>query len=368
MLGRQLERLAGGATQPRPLLVTGDPALLDELLRLCAAAGVEPQVACDEVAARPDWAQAPLVVLGDDVAARLVPARVARRDGVLLVGLDPHNSTVWDLAVALGADGVGFLPDAQPWLLGRLADVGDGSVARGVILAVVGGRGGAGASTLAAALAVVAVGAGVPTMIIDADPLGGGIDMVLGREDEVGLRWPDLASAGGRLPAESLRLALPRVGGLTMLSCGRGESLQLPVEAARTVLETAQRSHDLVVVDLPRWPDPVAENVLSAATRTLLVVPAEVRATAAAARVALGAGLMARDLRVVVRGPAPERLTGELVADALGLPLAGWMDAEPGLARALDRGRPPASDPKGPLATLSRAVLADVLPARRRVA
>ena len=36
--------------------------------------------------------------------------------------------------------------------------------------------------------------------------------MVLGREDEAGLRWPDLASANGRVSAESLRLALPRAG------------------------------------------------------------------------------------------------------------------------------------------------------------
>ena len=285
-----------------------------------------------------------------------------------MVGLDPNNSDAWDLAVALGADGVVFLPAAQSWLLDRLADVGDGPVASGVTVAVVGGRGGAGASTLAAALSVVAAGDGVPTMIVDADPLGGGIDMVLGREDEAGLRWPDLAFADGRLSAESLRLALPRAGRLTMLSCGRGDSLQLPVEPARAVLDAARRSHELVVVDLPRCVDPVAEHVLSTATLTLLVVPAEVRATAAAGRVAVGVGLVAGDLRVVVRGPSPGRVTGELVADTLGLPLAGCMEAEPDLAGALEHGRPPASDPKGPLATLSRALLADVLPARLRVA
>jgi secretion/DNA translocation related CpaE-like protein len=348
--------------------VTADPGLLDELLRLCAAADVEPQVAHDEVAARQVWAGAPLVVLGDDIAARLVRTHVSRRDGVLLVGLDPNDSGVWDLGAALGADGVVFLPDAQSWLVGRLADARDGSVAVGAVVAVVGGRGGAGASTLAAALAVVAAGGGVSTMLVDADPLGGGIDMVLGREDEAGLRWPDLVSADGRLSAESLRLALPRAGRLTMLSCGRGPSLQLPVGAARAVLDAARRSHELVVVDLPRWVDPVAEQVLSTATLTLLVVPAEVRATAAAGRVAVGVGLVAGDLRVVVRGPSPGRVTGELVAETLGLPLAGCMQAEPDLAKALEHGRPPASDPKGPLATLSRSVLASVLTARLRVA
>jgi secretion/DNA translocation related CpaE-like protein len=368
MAGRQVERSQSRRPEPRPLLATADPGLLDELLRLCAAADVEPQVAHDEVAARRAWASAPLVVLGEDLAARLVRTRVSRRDGVVLVGLDPNDSHVWDLGVALGADGVVFLPDAQSWLIGRLADAGAGSGASGVVLAVVGGRGGAGASTLAAALSVVAAGSGVLTMLVDADPLGGGIDMVLGREDEPGLRWPDLASADGRVSAETLRLALPRVGRLTLLSCGRGESLHVPVEAAQAVLEAARRSHELVVVDLPRCVDPVAEHVLSAATLTLLVVPAEVRATAAAGRVAIAVGLLAGDLRVVVRGPSPGEVTGELVADQLGLPFAGWMEAEPDLAWELEHGRPPAADPKGPLATLSRAVLAGLLPARLRVA
>jgi secretion/DNA translocation related CpaE-like protein len=368
MAGHQVDRPSAGRSQPRPLVVTADPTLLDDLLRLCAAADVEPQVAHDDVAARQEWANAPLVVVGEDLAPGLVRGRVARRDGVLLVGLDPAKVDVWDLGVALGADGIVFLPDAESWLVGRLADVGDSSAASGVVVAVVGGRGGAGASTLAASLSVVAAATGVETMLVDADPLGGGIDMVLGHEDEPGLRWPDLASAAGRLSAESLRLALPRAGRLTMLSWGRGESLKLPVEAARAVLEAARRSHELVVVDLPRWIDPVAENVLSAATLTLLVVPAEVRATAAAGRVAIAVGLLAGDLRVVVRGPSPGKVTGELVADELGLPLAGWMRAEPNLSWKLEHGRSPVSDLKGPLATLSRALLAGLLPARLRVA
>lgn len=364
---RQVERSPATRREARPLLVTADAGLLEQLLRLCAAADVEAQVAHDEVAARQEWSRAPLVVVGDDLAAGLVRTRAARRDGVVLVGLDPGDSDVWERGVALGVDGVAFLPDAQSWLVGRLADVADGQVSSGVVVAVIGGRGGAGASTLSAALSLVAAASGVPTMLVDADPLGGGIDMLLGREDDAGLRWTDLASADGRLRAESLRLALPRAGCLTMLSCGRGESLQLPVEAARAVLEAARRSHDLVVVDLPRWVDPVAENVLASATLTLLVVPAEVRATAAARRVAGGVGLLAGDLQVVVRGPSPGKLTGELVADTLGLPLAGWMRSERGLARQLEHGRPPAADPRGPLATLSRAVLAGVLPARQRV-
>ena len=75
---------------------------------------------------------------------------------------------------------------------------------------------------------------------------------------------------------------------------------------------------DVVVIDLPRHVDDAAEEALAAATVTLLVVPAEVRAVAAAGRVAVAVGLTARDVRVVVRGPAPAGLNASVVADTLG--------------------------------------------------
>jgi hypothetical protein len=60
-----------------PLFVTADPILLDELLRLAAAAGVTPEVAPDPPTALRSWASAPLVLVGVDQAApmaRIDPA------------------------------------------------------------------------------------------------------------------------------------------------------------------------------------------------------------------------------------------------------------------------------------------------------
>jgi hypothetical protein len=59
---------------PRPLVLTTDPSLLDELLRLAAAAGAEPDVADHVAAAVPLWRDAPLVVVGLDSAADAVAA------------------------------------------------------------------------------------------------------------------------------------------------------------------------------------------------------------------------------------------------------------------------------------------------------
>ena len=105
----------------------------------------------------------------------------------------------------------------------------------------------------------------------------------------------------------------------------------------RAVLSAGRRANELVVVDLPRSLDDGARAVLGLATTVLLVVPNEVRAAAAASRVAAGLGLLCADLRVVARGPSPTGLTGDRVAAALGLPLVADLRAEPGIDSALER-------------------------------
>jgi hypothetical protein len=126
-------------------------------------------------------------------------------------------------------------------------------------------------------------------------------------------------------------------------------------------MDAARRGRDLVVVDLPRRLDDAAVLALEAADRALLVVPAELRATAAAARVAETIAPHCGDLAVVVRGPAPGRLGAREVASALGLPLAGTMRPESGLSAALERGEAPAASGRGPLAALCGRIVADLI-------
>jgi secretion/DNA translocation related CpaE-like protein len=345
----------------RPLLSTADPDLLDDLLRLCAVAGVEAQVAHEVAAARTDWLSAPFVLLGDDVSQGALTAGLPRRADVVLVTRDRGDPRSWERAAQLGAEAVVVLPDAETWLVDRLAGAPAGPVTEAATVSVLGGRGGAGASTLACALAVRGAARG-RTLLLDGDPLGGGLDLVLGAEGVPGLRWPDLATATGVLSPSALVEALPRPGGLTLLSWDRGPARPLPEEAVRSVLAGVRRSHELLVADLPRAGSaPVVETVVAASDLVLLVVPAGVRAAAAAARVAAAVGAWTGDLRVVVRGPAPSGLTAEDVATSLGLPLAGWLRPEPGLAAALERGEPPGGSGRGPLAELSAALL-DLLP------
>jgi secretion/DNA translocation related CpaE-like protein len=264
------------------------------------------------------------------------------------------------LAHEVGADHVALLPDAEPWLVEQFADAADGRPHDAVSVCVIGGRGGAGASTLAAALAVTSARLGLRAMLLDGDPLGGGIDLVLGGEETGGLRWPDLGDARGRVPPKTLREALPRVGELTVLSWDRRDTVSIPLPAMQTVLRAASRANDLMVVDLPRRLDEAAAAAAERADVTLLVVPAEVRATAAAARVAASLALVTSDVRLVVRGPGPSRLPGEVIAESLGLPLAGQIRDEPAIVAALERGEPPGRRGRGSLADFCQGFLVEL--------
>lgn len=344
----------------RPLVITGDPDLLDDVLRLAAVADVDVQVAHAVANARNAWPDAPLVIVGIDLATELVRSGLPRRSGVLLFSratAEEGEAGVWRRGVAIGADHVVFANEADNFVIDLLADAAEGVEAAPVI-SVVGGRGGAGATTLAAAMAITAVRLGKRALLVDGDPLGGGIDLVVGGEEASGSRWPDFVSARGRVSCATLAGVLPRVNELVVLSWNRGETGAVPPDAMRSVLSAARRGVDLVVVDLPRHIDAAAQEALAKSTHTLLLVPAEVRATVSAARIAASLREYTADLRIVVRGPAPSGLTGDIIADSLELPLAGNLAAEPRLVDALERGQAPAGSARSPLARFCAAFLA----------
>jgi secretion/DNA translocation related CpaE-like protein len=347
--------------EPRlPLVMTGDPDLLDDLLRLAAAGGSEVDVAPDPAAARPRYADAPIVFVGVDQIESCLRARLPRRARVVLVGHGEIPDAGWAAAQPLGIEHIVTLPLAEPWVVDRFAERLRPS-ATGRLLAVLGGRGGAGASILAGGLAVTAVAAGHRTLLVDADPLGGGLDLLLGWEQVDGLRWGALAGAGGRVDPPALLEALPHRGDLVLLSFDRDVLPAVPGEAMAATLDAARRGRDVIVADLPRRLDDAAVLALQAADRAVLIVPAELRATAAAARVAQNARLHCSELSVVVRGPAPGKLRPREVAAALSLPLAGSLRPEPALCRALERGEAPAAGGSGPLADLCRRLIGELM-------
>lgn len=348
----------GAPTEPRPLVACADELLLDDVLRLSAAAGTTPLVTSAAAAARRSWSTAPLVVVSTSIAEELAAVCPARRPRVVVVDRDADDARAWMAAVRIGAEHVHVLPADEEALIDDFANCLDTAQDRATVVSIVGGCGGAGASTFAGALAVSSSRADRSTLLIDADPLGGGIDMVLGGEEVTGLRWPDLAATSGRISGRSLRAALPRMSALSVLSWDRGDVLTIPADSMRSVVTAGQRSHELVVVDVPRRMDAAAEEAVMRSDLTLLVVPAEVRAIAAAGRILGRVRPLAPELALVVRAPGPSGIGADVVVDALGLPLLATMRVDRRVAESIDEGRGPVVGHRRGPAAAADAVLA----------
>ncbi len=345
----------------RPLLVSGEPGLLDEVLRLAAANGTEAEVVGPGAVAdvRRSWGTTPMVLVGDDCASALAALRLPRREGVLLVGQGGDPQT-WRRAVLAGAEQVLELPADRDLLADLLAACTDGPAGAPVVC-VVGGCGGAGASVFGAALATAAAADGARSLLVDADAWGGGLDLAVGGERVEGLRWADLAATSGRVSAPTLRDLLPSMQRLSVLSWDRGVATPVPAASMRAVVAAGQRGYQLVVVDVPRRLDAAAEEALVRADRTVVVVPAEVRAVAAATAVVTAVARVSGEVGLVVRGPGPSGLDAEAVADSLGVPLLAAMRPERRLAESLDQGLGPLRRRRGPLGRACAKVLATVL-------
>lgn len=338
----------------QPILLTRDRSLVDEVARLSAAAGVRPDVYDDPLAALGAWPGAPLVLVGADLVDEVATARPGRRDGVHVVGWAPADG-VFRAALAIGAGTVGELPVCEAWLVDLLAD-SEEAPGRGRTVGVIGGAGGAGASTFACALGQVAAARG-PTLVVDTDPLGPGLDRMLGVEATAGVRWGDLASSSGRLGARSLREAVPRsVSGVGVLSWSSGAVAEPDATVVREAVAAAQRGHDLVVLDLARHGPALVDALVARCDRLLVVLPATLGGVASTVRLldrvrpASGAALAVR--RGGVSWVDVERATG--------LPVAVEVPEQRGLLEAVDLGLGPVRHLRVPLARAARQVLEEV--------
>lgn len=365
----------------RILAVIDDQSLHAYTDRVTAAAGLQ-AVRTSDPSSRRVWASAAAILLDTQAARRCAERRFPRRERIFLVSHTDPGSAGWEAAVAVGAQRVVALPAEDHELMALLSDAAEASQAsqvsaasregaRGPVVAILAGRGGAGASVFATALALAAA----ESLLIDGDPWGGGLDLVLGTETESGLRWPDLSPAGGRLNYPALRDALPRRHGVSLLSGSRvfyddpsrndptrngtgdigdiGDIGSLPLAE---VIDAGSRAGVTVVCDVARHPTPATETALGAADLVVLITTADVRSCAASAAIAKWASADNPNTAVLVRGPSPGGLRPIDIARILGLPVLASMRPEPGIRTRLECGGLRLRR-RSPLAAAARKVL-----------
>ena len=355
--GRDVLPLPPAVRSARPLVVCADEDLLDEILRLLAAAGAEAERAAGGPALRRAFRDAPLVLLGADALGSAALRSLPRRPGVVVVAGAELPPEEWAAAVEVGAERVVVLPRDESWLLARSAAAVRAPVERGPLIAVGAACGGGGASTVAAALAVAAPDGAV---LVDADVWGGGLDLVLGAELAEGLRWPELTGLRGRVAGDALLAALPEVDGVHLLAADRARAVPVPAEALAAVVDAARATGGTVVVDLPRpgadGPGEGPRGILADADLAVLVVPARLRAAAAARLLVTGPASPWESARLVVR-EVPGGLGADDVAGLVGCPVLAELPHDRGAVARGERGKPPGVGARTPLARVARLVL-----------
>ncbi|MEV7607184.1 septum site-determining protein Ssd [Paenarthrobacter sp. NPDC089322] len=331
------DQSADGSWTPRDpadiLLVTGDAYLQEEAKRIVAAAGGSLRTAADVGEAVHGWDTADVVLVGSDV--RELPPR--RQAPSVLLGRSAEGDGLWRLAAALGAERVAVLPEAAAWLAEHLSLSGSPDPG-GRVLGIVGGSGGAGATTTSVWLAQAAANHGVSTLLMDGDPLGGGLELAVTVQEIPGLRWPDFSETRGSIDPGQFRDSLPVAGGFAFLSWpGTREPVVAPDPGAvAAVLDAARRSFELIVVDIGRGGEGV-RTLAWDCDRILLLTTAHLKPAVSAARILQE--LPPLDTGLLLRAGSPAAIDAQVIAESLELPVFGTVPKVRGVAAGTELGR-----------------------------
>lgn len=275
----------------------------------------------------------------DPVAVQLVDAAALTADSpsravtpgapplLVITGEETVAVQTWQSALGIGARGLLQLPGDSELLLSHLSALSRPR-SQTAMIGVAAGHGGAGASSFAARLAAAARRHG-PVVLIDADPLGGGLDLLVEQSETSGVRWADLDGLGSQDGA-ALREGLPVVDDVALLVAGEAPGPQ--AAALSRALTALAPLGGTVIVDLSPSLVPTAAEHLD---HLLLVTTATDHAVRAAARRLSTWPNPPGRMTALVRRRGP--LHPAEVAEDLSLPLAAaFHDSPAGTVPLLD--------------------------------
>lgn len=264
-----------------------------------------------------------------------------------------------DLPSAEGQAGVYVLPAQAADLLraiGALALTPAEVHSPGTTVAVVGAAGGAGASTLAAAVCRGAVGAGHTATLIDAHWLSGGLDLLLGLENDPGARWGEIEIGEGALSRDALRSALPTTeDGIAVLTFPR----QNVADPYRLSVEELNRAVGAVATAGVTVVDASMDLLPARCDLAVIVLPAELRAAAAAARLVAECSASSIPHALILRDGGWSALSAEEIEHTTRSRVLGRIRTVRGLTRSVEQAGLAGHLPRH-LATAAQAVLGEV--------
>ena len=164
--------------------------------------------------------------------------------------MNGQTAAQWANTAGMG----GFAPSSPTsrQVQSELADAGQTSAPDNVI-AVDGAAAGIGASTLAALLSRELTERGCKCVLVDADLAGGGLDVLLGMENEDGTRFGDVSAPLGNIDGKALLRELPVWDGVPLLACDPWKNENPQSWEVQACVRALAQARDAVVVDVGQW-------------------------------------------------------------------------------------------------------------------
>jgi secretion/DNA translocation related CpaE-like protein len=310
------------------LLLTGNDRLKSEFKKFVAV--TQSELVIGEMASREQIKNAYRVFIDQESGISKID-----HDDVVLVASGALGPDTWELALQLKANFVAEMANDREWLIDHLAAPATKS---GICVAVIPGCGGAGATTIASALAFHAKALVESVALIDCDQTSAGIDIVTGSEQIAGMRWRDFISLTNSINATDIARGLPSKDGVKILSTS-SEPATISETEVGTIVNQLLTVNDLVILDLERHEGIVRDSkLLELADVILVVVPSTVRGCASADRVIENITENHNQVEVVVRSIPGTSLSPIEIAHLLNTPLAGSVNSDSRIAEQIEQG------------------------------
>ncbi|MBN9643784.1 septum site-determining protein Ssd [Corynebacterium mendelii] len=325
------------ANTPGIVVAVDEPVLHAEAMHVAAASGRAVTDAGDRMPSAATLRGADTVIAGPGCSRYLTQSG--------------WPGTVWTVQTdtaatipAAAADGVYRLPGQATELLEQIAERAGDAPSAGrspLVIGVAGACGGAGTSVFAAALAQCR---GPGCLLIDADGSPGCHDFLNATDTTPGVRFGDISITGGRTRWHDLHAALPHTAcGVAVLAVAAPATadgqLRLPQapdpRQITAAIGCARGAGAPVVVDTGTIAH-ADQRVVAALDVVVLVVPAELRAAAAAVAARVRLDSLNVPVLLVVRHRGWSSLSPEDMCSFTGLDQVAGIPTVAGFARQLE--------------------------------
>ena len=361
------------------VVAVGDALLHPEAMHLAAVTG-RPVIDVRESAETARHiARAFAVLIDDTFLAALTPpgeAAAAAHPGMFRIGANTGVEGVEQLNAESAFVRESFMLPAEAAsllkALGELAlrtprSAGSSTVAgAGVVLTFIGAAGGAGTSTLAAAVARTLAGKvasgsgdGVDPVLVDGQRYSGGLDLLLGVEESVGARWDDIQIGDGNVDRGTFVRALPHTtDGIAVLTHSRS-TLPAQIEDAGHEVAALERAVAVLGTGGVTVVDTSPGGQMMRSDHTFIVTPAEVRAAASAALIAAQCRANSVPASVVLRHRAWSGISADDMAHVTKAEVIAEIPTLRSLTKDTELSGLPGRLPKG-LAAAAEAIIGAV--------